>query len=286
MKIAVAGCNGRVGKRVVELALRRGHTVIGIDHRPRQTVAYDSQPLELEFNFIQANLQDYEETKRALAGAEAVIQLAAFPDPGDYAVNTHNSNVVISWNVLRSCAELGIKRIAQASSVNVITMAFAEKCVFDYFPIDEEHPLNSDEPYGLSKQIAELQAASIVRRYPSMRIASIRLHWSIPHRDLANCEDPARRSNDLWGYVQEDSGADAFLLGVTGETGKWSGHEVFLISAPTVASNLDSKTLRQQFFPNVPIKEGKTLDGTAGFFDCGKAEQFLGWVHKDDLLSE
>lgn len=119
-----------------------------------------------------------------------------------------------------------------------------------------------------------------------MRIASIRLHWSVPHRDLATREDPARRSNDLWGYVQEDSGADAFLLAVTGETGKWSGHEAFLISAPTVASNLDNKTLRQQFFPNVPIKEGKTLDGKAGFFDCGKAERLLVWVHKDNHFSE
>ncbi|KAG6841479.1 hypothetical protein C0991_010667 [Blastosporella zonata] len=282
MKIAVTGCNGRVGKRVTELALRRGHTVVGVDYNPRPDDA-SSYP---QFTFLQADLKDYEDTKRVLAGVEGVVQLAACPTPGDYEVTTHNTNVVISWNILRSCAELGINRIAQASTVNVVTMAFSKKCIFDYFPIDEEYSCNADEPYGLSKQIAELQASSIVRRYPSMRIASIRLHWSIPHRDLANREDPARRFNDLWGYVQEDSGADAFLLAVTGETGKWSGHEAFIIAAPTVASNLDNEVLRKQFFPEVPIKGGKVMEGGAGFFDCGKAESLLGWVHNEDILSE
>ncbi|KAG6833367.1 hypothetical protein H0H87_007984 [Tephrocybe sp. NHM501043] len=282
MKIAVTGSNGRVGKCVVKLALQRGHTVVGVDYSPRAENAFDNHP---KFIFTQADLKDYEETKRVLAGVEGVIQLAAFPDPGDYGVTTHNSNVVISWNILRSCAELGINRVAQASSVNVITMAFAQKCDFHYFPINEEHSCNPDEPYGLSKQIAELQAASIVRRYPSMRVASIRLHWSVPHRDVANYEDPARRFNDLWGYVQEDSGADAFLLAVTSEIG-WSGHEAFVIASPTLASNLNNETLRKQFFPNVPIKDAKFLKGKAGFFDCGKAKRLLGWVHSDDICSD
>ena len=62
-----------------------------------------------------------------------------------------HSNVVISWNVLRACAELGINRIAQASTVNVIAGVFAKETRFHYFPIDEDHPCEPDEPYGLSK---------------------------------------------------------------------------------------------------------------------------------------
>lgn len=59
--------------------------------------------------------------------------------------------MVISWNVLRACAELGINRVAQASSVNVLTMVFSNECRFHYFPIDEDHPCEPDEPYGISK---------------------------------------------------------------------------------------------------------------------------------------
>ena len=63
--------------------------------------------------------------------------------------------------------------------------------------MDEKHPCRPDEPYGLSKQcvleddsvseciadvalrICEMQADTIVRRYPFMRVASLRLHWYV-----------------------------------------------------------------------------------------------------------
>lgn len=114
-----------------------------------------------------------------------------------------------------------------------------------------------------------------------MRIASLRLHWSVPNRSVAQHGDPSRRSKDLWGFVQEDSGAEAFLLALTGETSKWSGHEAFFITAPVTASDKDAKELREQFWPDVPITEGKNVSGRTGFFDCRKAERLLGWVHKD-----
>lgn len=160
-------------------------------------------------------------------------------------------------------------------------MVYGKTCKFEYFPIDEMHPCLPDEPYGLSKVICELQADTIVRRYPFMRIASLRLHWSVPSRSRAQRDDPTRRSKDLWGYVQEDSAADAFLLALTEETGKWSGHEAFFIVAPVVAMDEDSRELRQKFWPHVPVKDGKEVSGRKGFFDCGKAERLLGWSHKD-----
>ena len=43
---------------------------------------------------------------------------------------------------------------------------------FDYFPIDENHPNYSEEPYGLSKWICEQQADSFARRHEDIRIAN------------------------------------------------------------------------------------------------------------------
>ncbi|KAF8072058.1 hypothetical protein FPV67DRAFT_916627 [Lyophyllum atratum] len=282
MKIAVTGCNGHVGRPVVELALRRGHTVVGLDYIPQAEGAAVQHP---QFTFVQADLKDYEVVLRSLEGSEGVVHLAAYRDPTDYGVTTHNGNVVISWNILRACAELKINRIAQASSVNVITMVFSQNCKFEYFPIDESHPCLPDEPYGLSKVICELQADTIVRRHPSMRIASLRLHWSIPNPSSVKDTDPVQRSKDLWGYLQEDSGADAFLLALTGETGKWSGHEAFFITAPVILGDGNSQELRQKCWPDVPIRDGKDVSGRKGFFDCGKAQRLLGWVHRDNVES-
>ena len=71
MKIAITGCNGSVGKRVVLLALARGHTVAGIDHVDL-AVPIDSE----RFQFMKVDLRDYEETLKCLAGCEAIVHLA------------------------------------------------------------------------------------------------------------------------------------------------------------------------------------------------------------------
>ncbi|KAJ7707802.1 hypothetical protein B0H17DRAFT_533010 [Mycena rosella] len=283
-KVAITGSNGSVGRRVVLRALQeRGYHVVGIDHSPLVTA--DDRELGSNFSFLQVDLRDYNETLKALEGCEAIIHLAAYPRPGDYKVVVHNSNVVISWNILRAAAELGIKRVAQASSVNVITMVYSQAPRFEFFPIDESHPCLPDEPYGLSKVISELQADSIVRRFPDMRVASLRLHWSVPRRAFAAKNlDVARAKNDLWGYVQEDSAAEAFMLAITQPTDSWpSASEAFFIVAPETTFDGNTSELLQEHWPNVPIKEGKGLSGNAGLFDCSKAKRLLGWVHNPSL---
>lgn len=135
---------------------------------------------------------------------------------------------------------------------------------------------------GITRSIGEMQADSIVWRFPSVRIASLRLHWSIPTRATAQTQDPARAKNDLWGWVQEDSAAEAFLLAITQEDGRWSGHQRFFIAAPDISSlEQDSKALRETYWGDVRVREGKNVSGRNGFFDCAKAERLLGWIHRD-----
>ncbi|KAF4596508.1 hypothetical protein EYR40_007794 [Pleurotus pulmonarius] len=274
MKIAITGCSGSVGKRVVSFALKLGHTVLGID---RELPGHTDERAGVVY--VKLDLTDYNAALEILKGCEAVVHLAAFRNPGDYGATTHNNNVVLSWNVLRAAAELDITRVAQASSVNVITMVYSQSPHFQYFPIDEDHPCLPDEPYGLSKVICELQADTLVRRYPSMRIASLRLHWSLPSKLTARSLEASKASKDLWGYVQEDSAAEAFLLAVAKENTAWTGHERFFIVAPETAHDEESSKLAREYWPEVPQRH--PLIGRESFFDCGKAERLLGWVHKD-----
>ena len=130
--------------------------------------------------------------------------------------------------------------------------------------------------------IAELQADTIARRYPHIRLASVRLHWSAPSREYVTGAKKvyAHAKRDLWGYVQEDSGANAFLLALTAEEGAWEGHEAFYVAAPDIPyDDVSSMELRDRFYKDVPIKEGKDLSGNKSFFDCSKAERLLGWKH-------
>ncbi|KAH7098835.1 NAD(P)-binding protein [Auriculariales sp. MPI-PUGE-AT-0066] len=285
MRIVVTGCNGRVGSRVAVAALSAGHDVLGIDIAKTLPEAHPTQKVSegKKFRYERADLRDFDQVMRLFKEHDAVVNLAGIPTPTDYLVDAHNTNVVISWNVLRAAAELGINRVALASSVNAVKGVFSQVPGFQYFPIDEGHPATPDEPYGLSKVIAELQASSIVQRYPALRVASMRLHWSIPHPQIARNTIPERAKNDLWGWVQEDSGADAFLRAVTAPDGAWEGHEVFYIVAPELADPaIDSKKLREEFWPNVPVKPGKDVSGRRGFYDCSKAKLLLGWQHSFD----
>ena len=95
MKLAITGCNGSIGKRA---ALKAGHTVRGIDRTPHCHSSAESDPTQEHssnpsFSFIQVDLRDYEKTREALQGVEAIIQLAAVPNPADYIAETHNTYV-------------------------------------------------------------------------------------------------------------------------------------------------------------------------------------------------
>ena len=88
MKLAVTGCTGSVGQRVVLAALKAGHIVVGIDTR-QADVEFSNDP---NFTFTEVDLRNYDDTLKALGGGvEGVIQPAAVPTPQDYAAHTHNT---------------------------------------------------------------------------------------------------------------------------------------------------------------------------------------------------
>jgi nucleoside-diphosphate-sugar epimerase len=273
MRIAITGSTGRVGSAIVEMALADGHSLVCIDR-----VAPAKGAEQPNVTFIQAELTDYDAFEKALHGVDALIHMAAIPAPGhrpDHVV--HNNNVVSSYNALRAAAEVGIKRVCQASSINAIGMAYSRMPHYDYFPVDERHPTYSEDPYSLSKWICELQAESMVRRYEDTVIASMRFHGVVPSRTQMGQwekQNGPALSKHLWGYTLFAPAARACLLSLTAD---FKGAEAFFIVGPDTTSDVPSLELAQRFYPNVPITGD--LSGHRGFFDCSKAERLLGWKH-------
>ena len=86
MRIAITGCSGNIGKRVVKRALAENFTVVGIDkNAPNSDLSHEGA-----FSFIKVDLTDYEATLKALENCEGIVHLAAIPRPRDYEVTTHN----------------------------------------------------------------------------------------------------------------------------------------------------------------------------------------------------
>jgi UDP-glucose 4-epimerase len=271
MRIAITGASGRVGHAILEMALEQGHSVVSIDRVP-------PAGREPKATFIQADIADYAAFEQALRGCQALVHMAAIPSPGrhpDYVV--HNNNVVGSYNALRAAAELGIRRVCQASSVNATGAVYSRRPHFDYFPLDERHPTYNEDPYSLSKWICEVQAESIARRYEGMTIASLRFHWVVPERATAaqhNSTANKFQAKHLWGYTRFDCAAQACLMSLTGG---FNGAEAFYIIAPDTAMDAPSLDLAREYYPDVPVRGD--LTGRRGFFDCSKAERLLGWTH-------
>ena len=270
MKIAVTGSSGSVGKAIVKMALEHGNDVLCLDRVRRED---DST------RFLQLELSDYDATVKAFRGCYAVVHMAAIPAPGHHPDHVvHNNNVVSSYNVLRAAAEVGIKRVCQASSVNATGLAYSRWPRFDYFPLDEEHPTYNEDPYSLSKWICEEQGNSFARRCEDMVIASMRFHWVVPDRAFAvkakGYSQTKAAAKNLWAYTLHDAAARACLLSLTAN---YKGHEVFYLAAPDTVSDIPSLELKGQFFPDVPLRGD--LSGHKSFFNCSKAERMLGWKH-------
>ena len=127
--IAITGARGTVGQEVVRLCASKGYRTIQINR---------SEGGKVEVSNTEERIADiagtYEETLNALKGSDAIIHLAAIPNPVDKQdANVHNNNVDSAFNGFRAAAELGIKTISYASSVNAIGLAYANQPLhFDY----------------------------------------------------------------------------------------------------------------------------------------------------------
>ena len=97
MKLAITGCSGKVGRVVVREALKREHTVVGIDH-VTPTIDWTKSNT---FVFIQTDLANFDAVLNALKGCDGVIHLAAIPNPTDYKVASHNRSAAFEPHLHR-----------------------------------------------------------------------------------------------------------------------------------------------------------------------------------------
>jgi nucleoside-diphosphate-sugar epimerase len=277
MHIAVTGASGELGRALVPYLLERGHQVTGLDRvMPSASFITGAHTARA----IVTDLSDFGQVVSGLRECEAVIHLAAHRSPmnAPEAV-VYIDNTASSYNVLLAAATLGIARVCLASSINAIGGAFSRQPRYDYFPVDERHPTYAEEPYGLSKWVLEQQADAFARRYDFLKIASLRFHWLTPSREAVVERSAAFQAGavrHLWGYTLMSAGCRACELAITAP---FSGHQAMFIAAPRTVSEVPSRELARQYYPDAEMRG--ELAGQAGFYDCAKAERVLGWRHED-----
>lgn len=158
MRVLVTGGAGHVGKPICERFVRNGWDVRVID------LASDCDIDGV--SYVRCDILDFASLARQVEGCDAVVHLAAIPSTMTHPDATLFSiNVAGSYNVFEAAERAGVKRIAQASSINAVGGYWGcDDRQFDYFPLDEAHPLHTTDAYSLSKQLVEEIAAYYYRR--------------------------------------------------------------------------------------------------------------------------
>jgi nucleoside-diphosphate-sugar epimerase len=156
MKILVTGGIGKVGGPVVARLTRHGHQVTVLDRRATQ----ENPDIRC------VDITDFAALSEQVRGHDAIVHLAALPAPGIApGPETFRINCTGTFNVFEAAAIAGIHRVVCASSINALGFNFGIKTFgIQYFPIDEEHPGFTTDPYSFSKQITEEIAAYYWRR--------------------------------------------------------------------------------------------------------------------------
>jgi nucleoside-diphosphate-sugar epimerase len=166
MRLLVTGGVGSVGRVTVARLIRNGFTVRVLDRQPEgeleQEVLDDIQGAE----YRQADITEFASLAQHFEGMDAVVHLAAIPHPaGGTEPEIWTINCNGAFNVYRAAADAGIKRVVSASSINALGYNYGIKpFAIQYFPIDEEHPTFTTDPYSFSKLVLEETAAYFWRR--------------------------------------------------------------------------------------------------------------------------
>ncbi|KAG9003265.1 UDP-glucose 4-epimerase 5 [Tulasnella sp. JGI-2019a] len=276
MKIIITGGSGSVAQGLIELALAKtNHSLVLVDRVPPSAGSIIDSP---RIEYITAELRTYTTYLEILSSkrADALVHLAAYPAPWHaHASEIFEANVVLSYNALVAAAEASIKRVVMASSVNAIGGMYCPGTPkYEYFPIDEAHPVRPEDAYSLSKQVLELQGDSIARTHPDMSIASLRFHHCVPKKKSSG-PNVDKGWKDLWGWTSTESAARACLFALSVP---WKGHEVMIIASPEHYADGHAEELARKYYPQAKRKSGPLRKDQA-FYDCSKAERLLDWKH-------
>lgn len=267
MKILVTGGQGKVGRFVVQELVNSAHEVTVFDRVPG--------PERGAVRYLVGDIQDLGQVMEAMHGADAVIHLAAIHNPNiATATVTYQTNVVGTFNVHHAAFRLGIKRVVSASSNAIVGWSYSDNFVPDYLPLDENHPLRPEDPYGLSKEIGETIARSYALK--GLETVSLRPSGVVAPEELEAIKKTGGREPSgfqAYSYIDARDLALAFRLAVVRPMPRAT--VMFVVADDsTIAEPLCE--LYPRIKPSIGDKANK-LTGSTGAYANARAKELLNW---------
>jgi nucleoside-diphosphate-sugar epimerase len=276
VRIVVTGAAGRIGRHVVAELVAHDHEVHAVD----RTAAPGDELLAGGVAWTQADVRDLDSMAHLIDGAraEALIHLAAIPSPLRAGpIEVFATNTQATFAVLEAAGQVGVPRVAIASSTSVTGLPFASPPVSPlYVPVDEAHPNVGSDPYALSKEADEATAQTMQRRHGYQVVALRISNTSTMEYQLAVAADVARDPSglacELWAYLDVRDGARAFRLAVERVI---PGCHVINVMAPDTYSPEPTAELLARYHPTAEVR--RPIVGREVPFDLTRSRELLGF---------
>jgi UDP-glucose 4-epimerase len=184
----VTGAAGFIGSHIVDRLIADGHRVIGVDNFATgrlENIAHLRD--QRQFEFIQADICDFNAMDAAMRGVDWVFHIAGIGDivPSiESPLEYHSANVGGTINCLEASRGNGVKRFLYAASSTCYGLA-------TQYPTPESHPIQTEYPYALTKYMGE----------------ELVLHWgqvyglSVASLRMFNVYGPRSRTTGSYGAV-------------------------------------------------------------------------------------
>ena len=192
MRVIITGAAGRIGKEMVD-ELSGSHTVLLMDRRPVSghpsivadlSVTPGDSRWNRWWNFKACRWQEH------FKGTDAVLHLAANPNPKAPWEQVLRDNIQSTWNVMNAAVQYRVPRVVFASSnwaVKALEQDLGPACYSPEGPKigSETHP-RPLTPYGVSKAMGEIIGRKFVDEKKLLAFVAVRIgsYRPTPPRDV------------------------------------------------------------------------------------------------------